>query len=298
MLFRKFISVCLLLLISSIFFISEAQNKNRIYLQYIDTYKDLAIEHHRKYNLPASITLAQGLLESGAGRGTLARKSNNHFGIKCHKWQGQKVYHDDDAKGECFRKYRHPKESYEDHSLFLTRNMRYACLFELKSTDYKGWARGLQRCGYATDKAYASKLIQLIELYELYQYDRKGSRKEPKEPEIVILRPVYKAYGLLYVEARDGETPESIAKEMGFSVRKICKYNELPKDYPLEEGNVLFLEKKNKKATKQFKHLTVKVGESMHDISQRYGMRLKNLYKINHKDKDYVPSEGDILKLR
>ena len=298
MLFRKFISVCLLLLISSIFFISEAQNKNRIYLQYIDTYKDLAIEHQRKYKIPASITLAQGLLESGDGRGTLARKSNNHFGIKCHKWQGQKVYHDDDAKGECFRKYRHPKESYEDHSLFLTRNMRYACLFELKSTDYKGWARGLQRCGYATDKAYASKLIQLIELYELYQYDRKGSRKEPKKTEIVILRPVYKAYGLLYVEARDGETPESIAKEMGFSVRKICKYNELPKDYPLEEGNVLFLEKKNKKATKQFKHHTVKVGESMHDISQRYGMRLKNLYKINHKDKDYVPSEGDILKLR
>ncbi|MCP9612353.1 glucosaminidase domain-containing protein [Coprobacter tertius] len=277
-----------------------AQNKNRIYMRYIDQYKDLAIEQQRKYKIPASITLSQGLLESGAGLGQLASKSNNHFGIKCHKWTGARVYHDDDAKGECFRKYRHPKESYEDHSLFLTRNMRYARLFELKSTDYKGWARGLQQCGYATDKAYASKLIQLIELYELYQYDRKGSRdKIPNTTQqIVIRRPVYKSYGLLYVEARDGDSMASLAKELGFKKKKLCSYNEIPEEYPLEAGDIIYLEKKNKKAEKPYLFHKVRAGESMHDISQRYGIRVKNLYKMNKKDSEYVPSEGDTLKLR
>ena len=213
----------------------SAQSRNRLYMQYIDTYKDLAIRHQKKYKIPASITLAQGLLESGAGRGTLARKSNNHFGIKCHnKWTGARVYHDDDAKGECFRKYKHPEDSYEDHSLFLTRNMRYAQLFELKSTDYKGWARGLQRCGYATDKAYASKLIQIIELYDLYQYDRKGrsSQEIPKLPVGYKPHQVYRSSGLYYIEVRVGDNLKNIGKEFGISVKKLCSYNEIPKDYP------------------------------------------------------------------
>ena len=299
---RKILLICLLFAVPGILFTAGAQNKNRLYLQYIDDYKELAIDQMRKYNIPASITLSQGLLESGAGTGTLARKSNNHFGIKCHNnWTGERVYHDDDAKGECFRKYKHPKESYEDHSLFLTRNMRYASLFELKVTDYRGWARGLQQAGYATDKAYASKLIQLIELYELYQYDNKKSgRTTPtaKKSETAASRPVYKAYGLLYVEAAAGETPETIAREMGLRVKRICRYNELPKDFPLEQGSVIYLDRKNRMSTREFKTHTVKAGESMHEISQRYGMKLKSLYKINRKKGDYIPSEGDVLKLR
>lgn len=280
---------------------TTAQNRNRLYMQYIDTYKDLAISHQKKYKIPASITLAQGLLESGAGTGTLARKSNNHFGIKCHnKWAGARVYHDDDAKGECFRKYNHPKESYEDHSLFLTRNMRYAQLFELKSTDYKGWARGLQRCGYATDKAYASKLIQIIELYDLYQYDRKGrtSQDIPQLPKGYAPHQVYRSSGLYYVEARPGDKLENIGKEFGLSVKKLCNYNEIPKDYPLDQGMVIYLEKKNKKADRAYKQHVVSAGESMHDISQMYGMRIKYLYKLNNKDNGYVPAEGDVLILR
>ena len=279
----------------------SAQSRNRLYMQYIDTYKDLAIRHQKKYKIPASITLAQGLLESGAGRGTLARKSNNHFGIKCHnKWTGARVYHDDDAKGECFRKYKHPEDSYEDHSLFLSRNMRYAQLFELKSTDYKGWARGLQRCGYATDKAYASKLIQIIELYDLYQYDRKGrsSQEIPKLPVGYKPHQVYRSSGLYYIEVRVGDNLKNIGKEFGISVKKLCSYNEIPKDYPLDPGMVIYLEKKNKKADKTYTRHIVSAGESMHDISQIYGIRMKYLYKMNHKDKDYVPSEGDVLILR
>lgn len=293
--------IWIVLFVNAVCFQAESQNKNKLYLKYIDDYKDLAVEHQRKYKIPASITLSQGLLESGAGSGNLARKSNNHFGIKCHDWRGDRVYHDDDLKGECFRKYDHPKQSYEDHSLFLKKNSRYSVLFELKTTDYKGWARGLQRCGYATDKAYASKLIQLIENYELYEYDRKGARFSWKETPVNPLEgrhPVYKSSGLLYIEIKKGDNLKDISKELGLSVKKLCKYNEIPSDFPLVEGNILYLEKKRKKAEPPYLLHTISPGESMYSISQRYGIRVKNLYKMNKKDKEYVPGEGDILKLR
>ena len=178
--------------------------------------------------------------------------------------------------------------------------MRYAQLFELKSTDYKGWAKGLQRCGYATDKAYASKLIQIIELYDLYQYDRKGrsSQEIPKLPVGYEPHQVYRSSGLYYIEVRVGDNLKNIGKEFGISVKKLCSYNEIPKDYPLDPGMVIYLEKKNKKADKAYTRHIVSAGESMHDISQIYGIRMKYLYKMNHKDKDYVPSEGDVLILR
>ena len=143
----------------------SAQRKNKAYIDYIEKYSSLAVKHQKQYGIPASITLAQGLLESGAGRSELARMSNNHFGIKCHSdWKGKRVYYDDDKKDDCFRKYNKPEDSFEDHARFLKR-ARYASLFELKVTDYRGWAKGLKRCGYATDKSYANKLIQTIELY-------------------------------------------------------------------------------------------------------------------------------------
>lgn len=151
---------------------STKSTKTDVKQAYIDKYNQLAIEEMNKYKIPASITLAQGILESTSGTSELTTRSNNHFGIKCHKsWKGQKTYHDDDEKGECFRVYKHPSYSFRDHSLFLYDRKRYMNLFRLKITDYKGWAKGLQKAGYATDKAYPRKLIKLIEEYKLYQYD-------------------------------------------------------------------------------------------------------------------------------
>ena len=144
---------------------------NQRYQQYVDQYKDCAIEQMLKWKIPASITLAQGILESGAGQSTLATQGNNHFGIKCHGWKGRTVYRDDDARNECFRAYDSPFDSYEDHSRFLATGQRYRSLFQLKLTDYRGWANGLKAAGYATNPQYAQRLIDIIQLYKLYQYD-------------------------------------------------------------------------------------------------------------------------------
>lgn len=307
-LFKKRI-LFLLLVLTSIGSLSvTAQVRNQLYLYYIEDYKAIAMEQQQKYKIPASITLAQGLLESGAGNGQLARKSNNHFGIKCHDWRGPAVYHDDDEAGECFRKYSHARESYEDHSIFLSGRSRYAVLFELEITDYKGWARGLQRCGYATDKAYGSKLIKLIEDYELDQYDRMAvSRKTVKKkviklnsrlPEGYMPHPVYKANGLIYVEVRAGDLLSYIATEFGFKAVGLADYNEIPVNHQLTEGDIIYLEKKNKKTKSQYLTHTVKDGDSMYSISQRYGIRIKNLYKMNKKSSDYVAKPGDVLKLK
>ncbi len=280
-----------------------AQRKNQAYLDYIDQYKSLAMKHQKEYGIPASITLAQGLLESGAGRSVLARKSNNHFGIKCHSdWKGKRVYHDDDKKDDCFRKYDNPEESYEDHSKFLKRR-RYASLFELKITDYRGWAKGLKACGYATDKSYANKLIQTIELYELYRYDRSATgraiRAKDLIPESVVNpHPVYRSWGLLYIEAREGDNLQTLAREFGFSAKKLAKFNEIPQDYPLSAGDIVYLEKKHKRAEKGNDYCIVRPGDSMYTIAQRYGIRLKNLYKMNRKEGDYIPAVGDTLRLR
>ena len=160
-----------------------SQNKSQDVLDYIEKYNRIAMREMQEYKIPASITLAQGLLESGNGKSELAKKSNNHFGIKCHSsWKGKKTYHDDDAKGECFRVYDSPAESYRDHSIFLANGQRYAFLFDLKITDYKGWAKGLKKAGYATLPVYANVLINLIETYNLTQYDQKAL----KGPKIVL----------------------------------------------------------------------------------------------------------------
>lgn len=152
--------------------------------QYISVYKGIAMEEMRAYKIPASITLAQGILESGSGKGTLAVKANNHFGIKCHDWKGKKIYHDDDRRQECFRKYKSSETSFRDHSEFLAKRKRYASLFKLRKNDYKAWAKGLRQAGYATDKKYPQKLISLIERYELYQYDKEVLGKRYKEVKI------------------------------------------------------------------------------------------------------------------
>ena len=271
---------------------STAQMKwNSTYQQYIDQYKDVAIEQMKKYRIPASITLAQGLFESGAGRSELARKGNNHFGIKCHGWKGRKVYHDDDASNECFRAYNNAYESYEDHSRFLVSGKRYQSLFSLKNTDYRGWAHGLKAAGYATNPSYATKLINIIELYKLYEYDHAkhydrflaSATKDHVAPG-GMTHPIYKFNNNYYLKARRGDSFSSIAKEIGLSERKLAAYNELPVSASLSEGDIVYLKKKAKKAPKSYKDRLhyVRAGESMYSISQLYGIRMKYLYKMNN----------------
>ena len=276
----------------------QAQTRNKQYESYIKQYRDLAVEEMKKYRIPASITLAQGLLESGAGQSTLARKSNNHFGIKCGSdWRGKTVSHDDDARGECFRAYKHPKQSYEDHSKFLANRPRYASLFKLEITDYKGWARGLKKAGYATNPRYAEQLIGIIELYDLHKYDRKGGLKWMKENPNP--HQTYIANGLVYIVVRAGDSWKSISKELDISQKKLRKYNDLYKGYALQVGDILYLEKKNRKAGKEHIVHVLRAGESMYSISQKYGIRLKNLYKLNKMDEDDpAPEVGTILRLR
>ncbi|MCP9198610.1 glucosaminidase domain-containing protein [Gramella sp. GC03-9] len=191
---------------------------------YISEFAPLAQEEMRLYRIPASITLAQGILESGAGNGDLTRRANNHFGIKCHDWEGERVYHDDDKRGECFRKYKHARYSFRDHSLFLTGRGRYAELFDLDADDYKGWAKGLRKAGYATDRKYPDKLISLIERYELYRYDSE------------ILGSPNRRYSEVTENTRDareshvvqkGDTLYSIAKRYNTTVENIKRNNGL-----------------------------------------------------------------------
>lgn len=279
-------------------FTLTAQSRNKIYEEYIRKYKELAIEQMDRYHIPASITMAQGLLESGAGRSELARRSNNHFGIKCGgTWNGRTVYHDDDARGECFRAYKNVRESYEDHSRFLTTRGRYSFLFKLSRTDYKGWARGLKKAGYATNPRYADQLIAIIELYDLDELDTKKGRRKYDDP-VTFVHQVYKANDLIYIIARNGDTFESLSNEFEISKRKLRKYNDLYKEYRFKDGDIVYLEKKHTKARKPHIIHRVKAGESMYSISQMYGIRLKNLYKLNKKDEDYSPKAGDYLRLR
>lgn len=276
----------------------HAQSRSKQYEEYIKKYRDIAVEEMERYHIPASITLAQGLLESGAGQGTLARKSNNHFGIKCGgDWRGKSVKHDDDARNECFRVYKNAADSYRDHSKFLAGRPRYASLFKLDMTDYKGWAHGLKKAGYATNPRYAYQLIDIIERYDLYKYDKKGGLKwmkenpNPHQP--------YLANGLVYVIGRSGDTWKSLSKEFDISKRKLRKYNDLYKDYVIQDGDILYLEKKNRKAQKGNIVHVLRHGESMYSISQKYGIRLKRLYKMNKmKPEDDAPAVGTILRLR
>lgn len=288
----------------------SAQWKNPDWHDYIHEFKEIAMEQQQRYRIPASITLAQGILESGAGKGRLAKIAHNHFGIKCHDWKGPSVKHDDDLRQECFRKYKNPRESYEDHSIFLTTRPRYAGLFDLNIRDYKGWAKGLSRAGYATDKNYPSKLITIIENYELYQYDllprmkHSGYAKAPTKRipngDELYFQPhaIYKSNNMLYIVAREGDDLTMIAKELRFNPKKLASFNEINIDFPLSKGDIIYLQKKKTKAPAPYFRHIVEEGDSMHGIAQRYGMKLASIYKLNKLPSDYTPSPGDILRLR
>ena len=277
-----------------------ASAQNQQYVKYINQYKSLAVDQMKRYNIPASITLAQALLESGAGQSELAKKSNNHFGIKCHDWAGRKVYHDDDQRDDCFRVYKSVKDSYEDHSVFLSSHKRYAGLFRLKPTDYVGWARGLKSAGYATSPAYADRLINIIESYNL---DRLDSDKWQYAPTYVPENPhtPHLANGLVYVVARQGDTMQGIADEFKIPRSKLIRYNDLYKTYVPQKGDIIYLHRKNARAQKGYAVHIVKDGDSMYLISQMYGIRLARLYKMN-KDKGdiytYSPRLNDLIRLR
>ncbi len=200
---------------------------------YIETYKAIAMEEMRKSKIPASITLAQGILESGSGKGRLAVKANNHFGIKCHGWKGKKIYHDDDKRQECFRKYKQASSSYEDHSEFLTKRGRYSKLFKLKENDYKAWAKGLRSAGYATDRKYPQKLISLIERYELYKYDALVLGKETENVKIEIPSSVEVTH-----KVKKGDTLYSLSKKYKISVEELKRLNKLTSN-ELSIGQVL-----------------------------------------------------------
>lgn len=295
----------LFLMTGSVSTVAQQQKWNQRYQTYIDQYRDMAIEQMLRNKIPASITLAQGILESGAGNSELVKKGNNHFGIKCHGWTGRTVHKDDDAKQECFRAYNNAQESYEDHSKFLTKNKRYSQLFSLSITDYKGWARGLKACGYATNPNYAPMLINLIELYKLYEYDRaktydKFMAQNSGHRQDGFLHPIHIYNKNYFLQARKGDTFKSIGKEIGISGKKIAKYNERDYNSPLVENEMIWLKKKQKKAEATYKKRPhrVKAGESMYSIAQYYGIRLKSLYKMNKLSPDYELRIGDELRVR
>lgn len=297
-----------ILLVMLTFTTTYAQHRVASYTAYIKKYSPLAVGQMKSHNVPASITLAQGLLESGAGLSQLARRSNNHFGIKCgNRWTGRSVRHTDDAPNECFRAYPNVEASYEDHSLFLLGNQRYASLFRLPKTDYKGWAKGLRRAGYATDPSYANKLISVIETYDLYKYDTEGSYKIStkkwtkllkKKPWLANPHQVYKANGIAYVIARNGDTFRMLSGEFGVKWKDLVKYNDLQKDYTLADGDIIYLAKKNKNTVSEDLYYVVKEGDSMHTVSQRYGVQLKKLYKLNRLNGDHIPEVGERIWLK
>ena len=275
--------------LSSILLLATFSSKAQINVNdaYIAQYWNMAVEQMQKYRIPASITLAQGIIETSAGRSMLCKKANNHFGIKCSNgWNGPYMLANDDRPNERFRAYKSARESYEDHSKFLTQNPRYFFLFKLSPQDYKGWAYGLKSAGYATNPRYADMLIGLIEDYQLYRFD--DSRDiNPKQIQRIEQKQEHRVYfnnDNYYVIARAGDTFKSISKETGVSRRKIMKYNELDKGYTLKVGDVVYLEKKKKHAERSYKGklIVVSAGESYYSISQRFGIQLKYLYKMNN----------------
>lgn len=313
-----------ILLINTIFPVYTYSQQTQKRLDYIEKYKDIAIEKMRSHGIPASITLAQGCLESGDGLSDLAVKANNHFGIKCHKeWDGPTFYKMDDETSEsCFRKYKKVEESYKDHSDFLRYRDRYAFLFDLEITDYKGWAHGLKKAGYATNPHYAQLLIKIIEDYALYKYDQQGLSKGKREnvvppspaqlEAIRELKPAKRSYlykfsqnrtlyirnGVTYIISNQGDTYSSIAKEYNLFKGELLSFNDLREDRKIAPGTIVYLEKKKKKALKHLDIHIVEKGDDLYELSQRYAVRLKYLVKYNQLKSIHDISPNDELYLR
>lgn len=300
--------------------------------RYIRQYAGIAVRERTRSGIPASITLAQGMLESGNGMSELAVRGNNHFGIKCHDWTGGKIYYDDDRKGECFRKYRTAEESYRDHSDFLRYRDRYKFLFDFNVTDYKSWAYGLKKAGYATDPAYPQKLIGLIEDYGLDRFDKPAGKSSvhggstlaeavprtvnipatPAELEtprpisdrqgnamrLSLSRQLYSQNGVPFVYSVEGETYADIARYYNLFLKEILRYNDLDDMADLLPGTVVYLQPKKAKAARHVEKYVAEGGEQLRDIAQRYAVRMKKLMKLNGKTEPGELLEGEMIILR
>jgi len=296
---------------------------------YIETYKGMAISEMKRTGIPASITLAQGMIESGNGKSSLATDANNHFGIKCHDdWKGPSVKHNDDRRNECFRKYGNAGESFRDHSDFLSTSPRYAGLFELKQTDYSGWAKGLKKAGYATNPDYANMLIRKIEEYGLYKYDTsvitassgEGRKEEnatnmpdqidslniPVMESPSVERIAFRALPvrikennrIQYIIVNERDTRSGIEKEFDLLGWELAKYNELESDFELVPGTILYLQPKRDRAEPGKETHVVKEGDTMYGISQIYGIRYKKLCQLNRFEEGAEPKPGMKIWLR
>ena len=336
MIFSKYTTHILIVALTLLVWDSAAQSR-QTREEYVDKYKHIAIEHMERYGIPASITLAQGILESDSGNSNLARKSNNHFGIKCKSdWKGERVYHNDDAPNECFRKYDSVEESYEDHAEFLDQSPRYDSLFAYSSNDYRSWARGLTAAGYATASDYAQRLVRIIEENNLFLFDEdngselyaarmRAERGRVDEefatqssvavPETMEARidpdnyrvpertyngfSVYANNGVHYIVARNGDTFARIAQTFALTERTLRKYNEIdPKSVanPIE-GEYVYIEQKQSRWTGEGSHHRVKQGETLTSVAQEYGIRRKQLARMNRLKMSAALVEGQTLRL-
>ncbi len=290
-----------------------AQQKQITREEYIQKYYKLAISEMERSGIPASITLAQGCWESQNGNSRLATEGNNHFGIKCKtEWKGRKIYHDDDAKHECFRKYDHAEASYIDHTNFLLGGSRYSFLFQLNPKDYVAWANGLKKAGYATDPTYAGRLIKIIEEFKLHLFDEYGDNHQiaaieqkaeaPKRSTAVLKKStshqVELRNGLRTIVVVQGDTYESISKDLKLNDWELYTYNDFAKGRQPRTNEILYVEAKHRKADrKHLQHVTDN-GDTMHYIAQRYALRLKPLLRRNRMKDGDEPTEGQIVYLR
>jgi LysM repeat protein len=308
--------------------LASAPSSDQSVQDYINTYKDLAITEMNRTGIPASITLAQGIIESDCGHSSLAREANNHFGIKCHDdWRGATIRHTDNSRNECFRKYGKPQDSFYDHSDFLKTGSRYNFLFDLKSSDYKAWAHGLKKAGYATNPNYANMLIRTIEENNLWHFDQAVQAVNPMPPKTGAVdeplkiqsagtdnRKVPSSIGnmavmarvprvmennrIQYIIVKDGDTREKLENEFQLLKWELSKYNELKSDFSLIPGQILYLQPKRDKAEAGKEYYSAAEGDTMYLISQKFGVKMKKLYEINRMEEGTEPGTGTKIWLR
>ena len=298
--------------------------------EYVERYKAIAIAHMERYGIPASITMAQGILESDSGNSQLSTSSNNHFGIKCKKsWRGDRVYHDDDAKGECFRAYPSVEASYEDHADFLDQSPRYDSLFAYASDDYRSWARGLKACGYATAPDYAERLVKIIETMQLYLLDKENGSKiymaakratantegwfesstaspdeqiNPNAFRVTVNSHqgygIYRTNHTFYVVAKEGDTYQKIGEVFHISTRTLEKFNDVAKGAALKKGDIVYIERKKTQWLGNVMQHKVVREENLYSLSQSYGIRQKSLMKLNRLRNGDDVKKGEIIRLK
>jgi len=310
-----------------------ASAKENTRQQYIEIWKEEAVYQMVLSGVPASITLAQGILESRDGNSRLAKEGNNHFGIKCHSdWDGKRIFEDDETRNECFRQYKNARESFDDHSNFL-KKPRYSKLFELDPDDYEGWAKGLRDCGYATNPDYAKLLIRIIEENDLEQYDKEGMEyaknnevpaRDDRAPQVNLPSQetpknkkrhrqiedgarqeidISNNYEILlsennikYVIVKEGETKESIARDIDLNVWIVNKFNDFASSTVVQPGDIVYLQPKRSKS--QQETYTVQEGDTWFGISQKLGLKLKQLYKVNASDANETLTPGVAIRLK